>query len=73
MGGLVTALRLIKTKKGDRMASFVLEDLEGSVEVLVFPEAYKKAGARLADDWSCSSRRAPRSRTTARRGCSPRT
>jgi DNA polymerase-3 subunit alpha len=32
------------------MASFVLEDLEGSVETLVFPEAYKKAGARLADD-----------------------
>ena len=50
VGGLVTALRLIKTKKGDRMASFVLEDLEGNVEVLVFPEAYKKAGARLADD-----------------------
>jgi DNA polymerase-3 subunit alpha len=50
LGGLVTALRLIKTKKGDRMASFVLEDLEGSVETLVFPEAYRKAGARLADD-----------------------
>jgi DNA polymerase-3 subunit alpha len=50
IGGIVTALRLIKTKKGDRMASFVLEDLEGSVETLVFPEAYKKAGARLADD-----------------------
>jgi DNA polymerase-3 subunit alpha len=50
VGGLVTALRLIKTKKGDRMASFLLEDLEGSVETLVFPEAYKKAGARLADD-----------------------
>jgi len=50
VGGLVTALRLIKTKKGDRMASFMLEDLEGSVETLVFPEAYKKAGARLADD-----------------------
>jgi len=50
VGGLVTALRLIKTKKGDRMASFVLEDLEGSVETLVFPETYKKAGSRLADD-----------------------
>ena len=50
IGGIVTALRLIKTKKGDRMASFVLEDLEGSVETLVFPEAYKKAGPRLADD-----------------------
>jgi DNA polymerase-3 subunit alpha len=50
VGGIVTALRLIKTKKGDRMASFALEDLEGSVEALVFPEAYRKTGARLADD-----------------------
>jgi DNA polymerase-3 subunit alpha len=50
IGGLVSALRLIRTKKGDRMASFVLEDLDGSVETLVFPEAYKKAGSRLADD-----------------------
>jgi DNA polymerase-3 subunit alpha len=50
VGGIVTALRLIKTKKGDRMASFVLEDLEGSVECLVFPETYKKTAGRLADD-----------------------
>ncbi len=50
VGGIVTGLRLMKTKKGDRMATFVLEDLEGGVEVLVFPDAYKKAAARLADD-----------------------
>jgi DNA polymerase III subunit alpha len=50
IGGIVTGLRLLKTKKGDRMATFVLEDLEGGVEVLVFPEAYKKAAARLSDD-----------------------
>jgi DNA polymerase-3 subunit alpha len=46
----VGGLRLIKTKKGDRMASFLLEDLEGSVETLVFPETYRKAAGRLADD-----------------------
>jgi DNA polymerase-3 subunit alpha len=50
VGGIVTGLRLIKTKKGDRMASFVLEDLEGAVDCLVFPEAYKRAAVRLADD-----------------------
>ena len=50
VGGIITALRLLKTKKGDRMATFVLEDLEGSVEALVFPETYKKAAGRLADD-----------------------
>jgi len=50
VGGIITALRPIKTRKGDRMASFVLEDLEGGVEALVFPETYKKVGERLADD-----------------------
>ncbi len=50
VGGIVTALRLLKTKKGDRMATFFLEDLEGSAEVLVFPETFKKVATRLADD-----------------------
>jgi DNA polymerase-3 subunit alpha len=50
VGGIVTGLRLIKTKKGERMASFVLEDLEGAVECLVFPETYRKTSGRLADD-----------------------
>jgi DNA polymerase-3 subunit alpha len=50
VGGIVVGLRLIKTRKGDRMATFVLEDLEGGAEVLVFPETYKKVQSRLADD-----------------------
>jgi DNA polymerase-3 subunit alpha len=50
LGGIITGLRLIKTRKGDRMASFLLEDLEGSAEALVFPETYKKVAGRLADD-----------------------
>jgi DNA polymerase-3 subunit alpha len=50
VGGIIAALRLIKTKKGDRMASFVLEDLEGGTEALVFPDTYKKVAARLAED-----------------------
>jgi DNA polymerase-3 subunit alpha len=50
VGGIITGMRLIKTKRGDRMASFVLEDLEGSVECLVFPETYKKTAGRLVDD-----------------------
>ena len=32
------------TRKGDAMAILEFEDLEGSIEVVVFPEAYKKAG-----------------------------
>ena len=40
MGGLITQHRAQVTKKGDRMAFLTLEDLYGSVEVIVFPEAY---------------------------------
>jgi len=50
VGGIIAALRLIKTKKGDRMASFILEDLEGGAEALVFPDTYKKVAGRLAED-----------------------
>jgi DNA polymerase-3 subunit alpha len=50
VGGIIAGLRLIKTKKGDRMASFLLEDLEGGAECLVFPETYKKVAGRLAED-----------------------
>jgi DNA polymerase-3 subunit alpha len=50
MIGIITGLRLLKTKKGDRMASFILEDLDGSIETLVFPQTYQEVAARLADD-----------------------
>jgi DNA polymerase-3 subunit alpha len=50
VAGIIAGLRLMKTRKGDRMATFLLEDLEGSAEALVFPETYKKVAGRLADD-----------------------
>jgi DNA polymerase-3 subunit alpha len=50
IGGIISGLRLIKTRKGDRMASFALEDLEGAIDALVFPETYKKVAGRLGDD-----------------------
>ena len=40
VGGIVSAVRALKTKKGDAMAVFTLEDHQGAVEVVVFPEAY---------------------------------
>jgi DNA polymerase III subunit alpha len=40
LGGLVTGLRQTVTKKGEMMASFVLEDLTGAIEVLVFPRIF---------------------------------
>jgi DNA polymerase-3 subunit alpha len=47
IGGIVAACRQLKTRKGDRMAVFTLEDAHGSVEVVVFPEAYQRAAALI--------------------------
>jgi DNA polymerase-3 subunit alpha len=45
--GLVSALKEIVTKKGDRMAFLTLEDMKGFVEVILFPEVFKAALPRL--------------------------
>jgi DNA polymerase-3 subunit alpha len=47
IGGVVGACRQLKTRKGDRMAVFTLEDSEGGVEVIAFPEAYQRAGTLI--------------------------
>ncbi len=41
--GLVSGLKEILTKKGDRMAFLTLEDMKGFVEVILFPEVFKAA------------------------------
>jgi DNA polymerase III subunit alpha len=43
--GMITSLRVLKSKKGDFYAQACLEDMAGKVDAIVFPEAYK----RLAD------------------------
>jgi DNA polymerase-3 subunit alpha len=50
IGGLVSALRLMRTKKGDQMAVVLLEDWEGMVEVLVFPDTFTKVQKLLEVD-----------------------
>ena len=50
VGGIVSGLRPLKTKKGDRMAVFMLDDIAGGVEVIVFPEAFGKHGHLIAAD-----------------------
>ncbi len=44
VAGMITSVTNRTTRKGDSMAILEFEDLEGSIEVVVFPEAYKKAG-----------------------------
>ncbi len=50
VGGLVTSLQRKWTKKGDLMAVFVLEDLQASIEVMVFPKTMQQFGHLLDDD-----------------------
>ncbi len=50
VGGVVTELKRRYTKKGDLMATFVLEDLNASIEVFVFPKSMADYGALLDDD-----------------------
>lgn len=44
VAGMITEVKNITTKKGASMAVIGLEDLEGAIEVVIFPEAYKTAG-----------------------------
>jgi DNA polymerase-3 subunit alpha len=50
MGGIVLKLKRTLTKKNDPMAFFTLQDLTGSIEVLVFPKAMEKALPYLVND-----------------------
>jgi DNA polymerase-3 subunit alpha len=42
VGGIVSGVRALKTKKGDPMCVFTLEDHQGAVEVVVFPETFAR-------------------------------
>ena len=50
VGGVVTGLSRRYTKRGELMATFVLEDLEAAIEVFVFPKAMAEYGGRLEED-----------------------
>lgn len=51
VGGVVTGLKLKNTKKGDRYATFSLEDWIGTVETIVWPDVYRQvAHLIVADD-----------------------
>ena len=48
--GVPVALNEIKTKRGDIMAFVTLEDLNGSIEVIVFSELYKKVSTIIKSE-----------------------
>jgi DNA polymerase-3 subunit alpha len=45
--GLISGLRVAKSRRGDLWAQASLEDMLGKVELLVFPEAYKKLAEKV--------------------------
>ena len=47
VGGIVATVRQLKTRKGDRMAVFTLEDRHGAVEVIAFPETFGRSSALI--------------------------
>lgn len=50
VGGIVTKVTQITTKKGELMAFLALEDLEGSAEIVVFPSVYQKRRELMEED-----------------------
>ena len=50
IGGLITEKKIKYTKNEQVMAFLTVEDLVGSIEVIVFPKAYTKYGSLLAED-----------------------
>ncbi|NYJ00994.1 DNA polymerase-3 subunit alpha [Nocardioides thalensis] len=50
VAGLVTSVQRKITKKGDPWAMITLEDLEGAIDVLLFPSAYQLASPLLEHD-----------------------
>jgi len=50
VSGLVTSVQRKITKRGDAWAMVTLEDLEGGIDVLLFPSAYQLASTLLNED-----------------------
>ncbi len=50
LGGMVAKLREITTRKGDRMCFATVEDLKGSVEVIIFSDAYSESMQLIKGD-----------------------
>jgi len=50
VGGVIQSLRLRNSRKGDRYASFTLEDKSGTVDVICWPETYRRTALDFGTD-----------------------
>jgi DNA polymerase-3 subunit alpha len=65
--GLVSALREINTKNGNRMGFATIEDVEGTIEVTIFPELFRQSAAHLRSGTPLLVRGKVEGTTTARK------
>ena len=49
LAGIIGSFKPLKTKKDERMATFVLEDLTGKIDVVSFPESFGRFGTYLRE------------------------
>jgi DNA polymerase-3 subunit alpha len=50
VGGMIAGVSRKKTRKGETMAIFNLEDLEGGIEVIAFPDLYARSQAIFLEE-----------------------
>jgi len=50
ISGLITSVQRKMTKRGDAWAMITLEDLDGAIDVLLFPSVYQLASTYLSED-----------------------
>ena len=50
LGVMISSLRPLRTRKGDRMATLSLEDHTGSVDAVVFPDVFKRCESLLESE-----------------------
>ena len=50
LAGIIASIKPLKTKKDERMATFILEDLTGRIEVVVFPDFFQKFYEHFRED-----------------------
>ena len=50
MCGTIATVRTVTTRRGDPMATLRMEDLHGTMEVIIFPDLYKKVSGWFALD-----------------------
>ncbi|MDA3016402.1 MAG: OB-fold nucleic acid binding domain-containing protein, partial [Actinomycetota bacterium] len=50
LGGVITAVNRKFTRKGDQMAIITIEDLQGSLDVNIFPKTYASYGHLIQED-----------------------